>query len=383
VSIPENIRAELAVWRHDLHAHPELAYQEHRTSGFVIDRLREIGCEVHTGLANTGVVGVLHFGDGPTIGIRADMDALPLTEKTGLSYASKNPGVMHACGHDAHTTMAIGAAKLLASERRLKGRLVFIFQPAEENEGGARRMLEEGLFDQHPVDSVYGLHNMPGVPVGEVWARSGPVSASFDTFTATLSGRGGHGAMPEHAVDPLPAAANALLALNTIVSRNVPPLEAAVLSVCTLNGGDTYNVIPDEALLKGSCRTLNPEVQGLLHRRIREVLDGVGASYGVTARCDIESCYPPVINTPAETAQLQAVIRSFEGRMVLRDDFSPIMGSEDFAFFLQQRPGCYFLIGNGLDSGPLHSPTYQFNDDALAVGVEIWQGLARRLLREQ
>ncbi len=367
-------------WRHHLHAYPELAYQEHRTSAFVTDRLREFGCEVHTGLAETGVVGILDFGEGPTIGIRADMDALPLREKTDLPYASRVDGVMHACGHDGHTTMALGAAKLLAERNDLRGKIVFIFQPAEENEGGAKRMLDDGLFHQHPVDAVFGLHNLPGIPVEEVWVKAGVVSASFDTFEIQIKGRGGHGAMPEKALDPIPAAASAVLSLNTIVSRDVPPLASAVLSVCSVNAGSTFNVIPDEARITGSCRSLDPEVQLLMQRRIGSVVKGLEASFGVQTTCELTECYPPVINTPQESELIKTVVRNAGRDLVLREDFDPLMGSEDFSFFLQQRPGCFFVIGNGMESGPLHSPTYQFDDAALPIGVGLWVELAERYL---
>ncbi|MEM1143384.1 MAG: M20 aminoacylase family protein [Pseudomonadota bacterium] len=371
---------EFIGWRHHLHAHPELAYQEHGTSAFVIDRLKEFGCDIYTGFAETGVVGVLDYGPGPAIGIRADMDALPLTEQTGLSYASQQNGVMHACGHDGHTTIALGAAKLLASRDDFSGKLVFIFQPAEENEGGARRMLEDGLFEQHPVDAVFGLHNMPGVPVGEVWVRSGAVSASFDSFEVLFTGRGGHGAMPEFTVDPIPAAASAVLSLQTLVSRNVAALDSAVLSVCALEAGDTYNVIPDTARIKGSYRTLNPKVQKKLRARVEEVLAGVAQGYGVEVQTQIEERYPPVVNSEREADIVKAVVAKTQDEFTLRDEFAPTMGSEDFAFFLQQRPGCFCLIGNGKDAAPLHSPHYQFEDSAIAGGVRLWTLIAEHYL---
>lgn len=376
------ILPEVTQWRRQLHAHPELAYKEFKTSLFVQEQLKQAGLEVHTGIAETGVVGVLDRGPGPVIGIRGDMDALPLLEKTDLPFASQTPGVMHACGHDAHTAMVLGAAKILAQCNDLKGKVVFIFQPAEENEGGAKRMVEEGLFEQFPLDAVFGLHNMPGVPVGEVWVKSGVVSASFDTFDIKIQGRGGHGAMPDKSLDPIPVASAMISALNTVVSRNIAPLESAVLSVCSIQGGDTYNVIPDEVVLKGSCRALCPDQQLTLKQRIIEIVHGIAQAHGVQADLCYEERYPPVINAENEAALLKQVVQKNTGRWKLVDDFDPVMGSEDFSFFLQQVPGCYFMIGNGFDSGPLHAPTYEFNEDSLEVGLGLWVELVKHLLSD-
>lgn len=375
------ILPELIEWRRDLHAHPELAYQEKRTAGLVAERLSAIGCEVTEGVAGTGVVGVLDFGPGPALGIRADMDALPIDERTGAPYASKRRGVMHACGHDGHTVMALGAARLLAGRKDLKGRIIFIFQPAEENEGGARRMIEEGLFERFPVDAVFGLHNMPEVPVGEIWAREGAVSASFDTFDIAVTGKGGHGAMPEKAADPIPAAVGLVTALNMIVSRNVAPLDSAVVSVCALHAGETYNVIPGAARIKGSCRSFDPAVRRLLKSRIGEICEGVARAHGVEIALAYEERYPAVVNTPAETALIREIANDQKNGWSFNGDFEPLMGSEDFSFYLQKKPGCFYLIGNGEECGPLHSPTYDFNDKALPIGVELWVRLAERFSR--
>lgn len=375
------ILPELTEWRRDLHAHPELAYQEKRTSGFVAEILRAIGCEVKTGVAKTGVIGILDFGSGPALGIRADMDALPLEEQTGAPYASKYRGVMHACGHDGHTVMALGAARILARRKDLNGKIVFIFQPAEENEGGAERMIREGLFDRFPVDAIFGLHNLPTIPVGEIWAREGAVSASFDMFDVTVTGKGGHSAMPQNAADPIAAAAGLVGALSAVVSRNIAPLDSAVVSVCALQAGETYNVIPATARIKGSCRSFDPAVRRLLETRIRDICEGVARTHGVRVELSYEERYPAVVNTPAETALIRDIATDPENDWSFNGDFAPLMGSEDFSFYLQKKPGCFFIIGNGEGCGPLHSPAYDFNDKALPVGVGLWVRLAERYNR--
>ncbi|MEO0411532.1 MAG: M20 aminoacylase family protein [Pseudomonadota bacterium] len=369
---------DLQAWRQDLHAHPELAYQETRTSGFVADTLRSWGLDVTTAIAKTGVVGVLDFGPGPSLGIRADMDALPLQEQTRLPFASKTEGIMHACGHDGHTVMALGAARILSEHRALKGKVVFIFQPAEENEGGADLMVREGLFGRFPMDAVFGLHNMPQVPIGEVWARPGAVSASFDTFDITLTGKGGHGAFPDQAADPVVAASQLVCALNTIVGRTIPAAQRAVIAICAVHAGDTYNVIPSQATIKGSVRAFDGDVQKALKSEILQTTQGMAAAFGIDSAIDYRERYPAVINTPDETQLLQSIVQENPSEFTLQSDFEPFMGSEDFSFYLQERPGCFFVIGNGGQGGPLHSPTYEFNDDALPVGVALWELLAMR-----
>lgn len=376
----DDILPQLVDWRRDFHAHPEIAYREYRTAGIVAEALSSFGCAVTTGLAGTGVVGVLDFGPGPSIGLRADMDALPIEEETGAAYASRNRGLMHACGHDGHTAMLLGAAALLSRRRNLKGKVVFVFQPAEENEGGARAMIEDGLFERFAIDAMFGLHNMPGVPVGEVRARAGPVSSAFDTFDIVVKGRGGHGAMPELAADPIVAAAALVQGLNTIVSRNLAPFDNAVISVCAVNAGETYNVIPDAAYLKGSCRTFESGVQEKIRRRIAALVDGVAAAHGVDIDLDYRMRYPAVVNSERETALLRQVVSARSGEWIFNDDFRPLMGSEDFSFYLREKPGCFFIIGNGADYGPLHSPTYDFNDEALPVGAALWSRLAETYL---
>ena len=366
--------------RQDLHRHPELAFTENRTAQIVTRHLQGLGLELHSGIAKTGVVGVLDFGPGPVVGFRADMDALPIREMTGMVYASRHAGIMHACGHDGHTAMLLGAASVLATRTDLTGRLVFIFQPAEENEGGARVMLEDGLFTRFPVDRLFALHNMPAVPVGTIMARSGYVSAAFDTFTITIAGQGGHGAMPHTACDPTPASAALVQALNSIVSRNIDPMASAVVTLGQISGGASYNVIPDTMLLKGSCRSLEPSVQKTLKRRIDEICRGTALAWGVDISCIYEERYPAVYNEETATAQLhQALSRPDDGFNVI-SNFDPLMGSEDFAFMAEQVPACYFILGNGDTPGPLHSPTYDFNDQALPVGIQAWVRLAETTL---
>lgn len=373
---------EYIALRRDLHRHPELAFNEQRTSGIVAEKLRSFGLEVHTGIAKTGVVGVLDFGDGPFIGFRADMDALPIEEDTGVLYASQHSGVMHACGHDGHTSMLLAAADQLSQSSNLRGKIAFIFQPAEENEGGARVMVEEGLFERFPVEKIFALHNMPGVPVGTIMARSGYVSAAFDTFDITVEGQGGHGAMPETTRDPVPAASAIVQALNTIISRNIRPFEAGVVTVGQMETSESsYNVIPQSVLIKGSCRSLSADVQKTLKKRISDVCQGIGVAYDVQIDITYEERYPPVFNDDGATALLWEAVSKARDSFTLIKEFEPVMGSEDFAFMSQKVPGHYFIIGNGDGCGPLHSPTYNFNDDALKVGATAFIRLAETLLK--
>ena len=376
------IGAAMRAWRHDLHRHPELAFNEERTAAMVVATLSSFGLEVHANIARTGVVGILDFGEGPAIGLRADMDALPILEQTGSAYASSVSGCMHACGHDGHTAMLLGAAKMLAQRRDLAGRIVFIFQPAEENEGGARAMIDAGLFNRFHVDAVFGFHNMPGVPVGTFMARSGTVTTAYNAFSIRIAGKGGHGAMPEMAKDPIVAGAALVLALQTIVSRNARPLDTAVLTVGQITGGDTFNVIPDSVSLKGSCRSLTPATLDLVQQRIEAVCQGIADTYGVSITCIQEESYPAIVNTEAASELVIAALRGLDGAGPVITDFPPSMGSEDFSFYLQERPGCYFILGNGEGGGSLHSPTYDFNDNALKFGAAAWVAIAEKALRE-
>ena len=369
--------------RQDIHAHPETAFEEQRTSDLVASKLAEWGLEVHRGLAGTGVVGVLHNGSSSRkIGLRADMDALNVHEKNVFGHKSQHEGKMHACGHDGHTTMLLGAARHLASNRQFDGTVNFIFQPAEENEGGGRVMVEEGLFDKFPCDTVWGMHNWPELPPGHFCVMPGPMMASFDIFEITLTGRGAHAAMPQNGRDPIVAAAALIQALQTIVSRNTHPVEAGVVSVTQCHGGDTWNVIPDEVVIRGTTRAFKPEVQDLIQRRITEICDGIGATYDCTVKCWYDRRYPPTINTVTEAEVSRSVLAGLVGDANVHTQLTPTMGAEDFAFMLQKKPGCYIWIGNG--SGEhgclLHNPGYDFNDNILTLGSSYWVKLVGRLL---
>jgi amidohydrolase len=368
--------ADMTDWRHHIHAHPETAFEEHATSDFVARTLESFGIEVQRGLAGTGVVGTIRgrTESGRAIGLRADMDALHVEEKNDFAHRSQNAGRMHACGHDGHTTMLLGAARYLAETRNFAGTVHVIFQPAEENEGGARVMLEEGLFDKFPVEAVYGMHNWPGQPVGTVAVRPGPMMAAFDIFELAVAGRGAHGAMPHKGIDPVVVAAQVVTALQTIASRNTDPLDAVVVSVTQIHGGDTWNVIPDEVVLRGTCRAFRPEVQDTIEPSIRRIAEGVCAAHGATMRLRYERRYPPTINSEAETERAaQAAAEVVGAENVIRNP-TPSMGSEDFAFMLQKKPGSYIWIGNGPAEGGcgLHNPHYDFNDEALPIGASYW-----------
>ncbi|MCP1335096.1 M20 aminoacylase family protein [Futiania mangrovi] len=378
---------EMTAWRRQIHAHPETAFEEHKTSAFVAKMLESFGVEVHRGLAGTGVVGTLkgRTDTGRAIGLRADMDALDLHEKNEFEHASQNPGKMHACGHDGHTAMLLGAAKYLAETRNFDGTVHFIFQPAEENEGGGRVMVEEGLFDTFPVEQVYGMHNWPGMEVGNIAVMPGPMMASFDIFEITVQGKGAHGAMPHLGVDSVVVAAQIVTALQTIASRNTHPLDAVVVSVTQIHGGDAYNVLPDEVVLRGTTRSFKPEVQDTIEPAMRRIIDGVCASMGAQATMRYERRYPPTINTEAETELAARAAAAVVGEEHVHRDQQPSMGSEDFAFMLQQRPGSYIWLGNSSPSGEvggcmLHNPHYDFNDQALPVGASYWATLVEQVL---
>ncbi|OKO87437.1 M20 aminoacylase family protein [Bradyrhizobium sp. AS23.2] len=377
----DSILPDVVEWRHDLHAHPELAFEEKRTAAFIAERLTSFGLEVHTGRAGTGVVGVLRCGNGPSIGMRADIDALPIEEAIGLPYASRHSGRMHACGHDGHTAMLLGAARVLAEARPKEGTFVFIFQPAEENEGGARVMVEQGLFSRFPVDAVYGAHNWPGLPCGHLAVHAGPVMAAFDTFEATIEGKGSHGAMPHQGVDPITIAAQLQIAWQTIVSRSVSPTDAAVISVTQIHAGDTWNVIPDKLVLRGTVRSFDPQVRDLLEAKMAQRADKICAALDASCRFVYQRRYPATINSVAEagTARRAAALAVGGDRVVT--DRPPSMGAEDFAFMLEQKPGAYIWIGNGPDAGGrnLHSPHYDFNDTALPHGIRYWVRLAETI----
>ena len=389
--IPNSIAAmapELAEWRRDLHRHPELAFQEHRTAGIVAEKLRAWGFDtVETGIGGPGVVGVLHGRGGPgapgggdAILLRADMDALPMPEETGLPHASVNPGRMHACGHDGHTTMLLGAARHLAETRNFHGTVYFCFQPAEEGRGGAQAMIDDGLFERFPARAVYGMHNWPGAPAGTFAVRPGPIMASADEFTVTVRGSGGHAAFPHRAADPIVAGAQIVTALQTIVARKVDPLKPAVVSVTQFHAGSAMNVIPDEAKICGTTRSFDAEVDALIRTEMRRVCDSVAAGLGVSATLATgEVPYPPTVNDPAETAFAGQVLDALVGPERVDRERPPVMGGEDFSFMAQKRPGCFVLIGNG-DTAPLHTRRYDFNDEVAPLGVAYWAKLVETAL---
>lgn len=382
--------AEMKAWRHDLHAHPETAFEEQRTGAFVAEKLRAFGLEVHTGIGRTGVVGVLHGrqadgGATQAIALRADLDALHIQERSGVAHESREPGKMHACGHDGHTVMLLGAAAALQRRRHVHGTVYFIFQPAEENEGGGRVMVEEGLFERFPVRAVYGMHNWPRLPLGTMAMREGALMGAYDVFEIIATGKGAHAAMPYEGKDPMLFAAHAINALQTIVARNLHPLDAGVVSVTQVHGGDTWNVIPQEVVLRGTVRTFKPEVQDLIESRMRTIVAGVAATFEMTATLRYERRYPATVNSPEETRHALAAASAVVGAANVDTDPMPNMGSEDFAFMLQEKPGCYVWLGSG--SGPacpgLHNPEYDFNDEALAIGASYWVALAEQQLAGQ
>lgn len=385
--LPNSIAAlapDLTAWRRDLHAHPELGYAEHRTAARVAALLGEFGLDaVETGVGRTGVVGVLHGArgpGGPAILLRADMDALPMTEATGATHASTTPGVMHACGHDGHTAMLLGAARHLAQTRAFDGTIVFCFQPAEEGGAGARAMIEDGLLDRHRPRAVYGLHNWPGLPVGHFAVSPGPILAAADEFTITVTGRGGHAAAPHLTRDPIVAAAQIVLALQTIVARVVDPLAAAVVSITQFHAGTTNNVIPGTAVLSGTTRSFSPQVQAVIDAEIDRMAAQTAAAHGVEARVERSPvAYPPTLNDAAQAEFVARVMtRQFGAdRVVL--GHAPSLAAEDFSFLANAVPGCFVLIGNGA-SAPLHHPAYDFDDAVAPIGVAYWAALAQAAL---
>jgi hippurate hydrolase len=374
---------EMIALRHRIHARPELAYEEFATGDLVAERLQAWGYTVHRGLGQTGVVGQLKVGHGARkLGIRADMDALPIHETTGLPYASTVPGKMHACGHDGHTAMLLAAAKHLAEEKCFDGTLNVIFQPAEEGEAGARAMLEDGLFDKFPCDAVFAMHNMPGFPTGKFGFLPGSFMASSDTVIITVTGRGGHGAVPHKAVDPVVICAQIVLALQSIVSRTVAPLDMAIITVGAIHAGEAPNVIPETAEMRLSVRALKPEVRDHLQERITAVACGQAAVFGARAKVDYQRRYPVLVNDAAMTGLARQVALDWVGEDGLIADMQPLTGSEDFAFLLEKCPGSYLIIGNGDGEGGcmVHNPGYDFNDACLAAGAAYWVKLAQTFL---
>ncbi|WP_223218061.1 M20 aminoacylase family protein [Rhizobium wenxiniae] len=372
----------IAIRRH-LHENPEIGLSEFNTSDFIAGKLEEYGYEITRGLAKTGIVATLRNGDSSrSVGIRADIDALPITEETGVDYASKNKGVMHACGHDGHTAMLLGAAKILAERKNFDGTIHLIFQPAEENFGGARIMIEEGLFEKFPCDAVFGMHNDPAMPFGKVFVKDGPLMAAVDEARITVNGRGGHGAEPQTASDPIVAGASIIMALQTVVSRNIHPLDQAVVTVGAFNAGIASNVIPERATMAITIRSFDPKVRDMLEERIRGIAEGQAASYGMSVTIDYERGYEATINHSAETDFVRDLAKKVVGAENVAEIERPMMGAEDFAYMLAERPGSYFFLGTAkTDNDPsLHHPKFDFNDDALPIGVNLWVELAETYL---
>ena len=379
-----DLHGEITAWRRDIHAHPELQYDVHRTAASVADKLKSFGCdEVVTGIGRTGVVGVIRGGKGAgsrVIGLRADMDALPIEEANDVPYKSTEPGKMHACGHDGHTAMLLGAARYLAETRNFDGTAVVIFQPAEEGGAGGKAMVQDGLMDRFRIEEVYGMHNYPGLPVGEFALRPGPLLASADRLTIEIEGRGGHAARPHFSIDTILVGAQIVNQIQSIVARNVDPLHAAVISICVFQAGTTDNVIPQTALLRGTARSLTPEVQDLLERRLHEVVEGTARLYGATAKLTYKRDYPVTRNHERQTAFAADIAAQVVGSERVDHDVAPVMGAEDFSFMLEARPGAFIFVGNG-DSAGLHHPAYDFNDEVIPIGTSYWVKLVETALR--
>jgi len=373
--------AQLTQWRRALHAMPETAFEERRTSDFVASKLESFGLPIHRGLAGTGIVATLRgrLGEGPAIGLRADMDALDIHEATNLPYRSDTPGKMHACGHDGHMTMLLGAARHLAANPDFAGTVHFIFQPAEENEGGGRVMVEQGLFEQFPMSQVFGLHNWPNAPLGTFLGRVGPMFAAFDIFEVRIIGRGAHAAMPHRGIDPVLTASLVVAQLQSIVARAVNPSEAAVVTVTQIHGGETWNIIPDEVVLRGTARTFTPEVRDLVEKRFRAIVEGVCAAQGASAEIHYERRYPAMVNHAAPFDVAIETARAMMGAENVVANFEPIMAAEDFAYMLEAVPGAYLCLAGG--PGPnLHNAQYDFNDELLPIGASYWVRLVHRVL---
>ncbi len=376
---------EIAEWRRDLHRNPELLYDVHRTAEVVARHLRAFGCdEVVEGIGRTGVVGVIRGkgegnGAGKVIGMRADMDALTITEESGKPWTSNTPGTMHACGHDGHTAMLLGAAKYLAQTRRFAGTAVMIFQPAEEGGAGGKAMVDDGMMERFGIEEIYGMHNFPGIPVGQFAIRSGPLMAAADHFVIEIEGRGGHAAKPQATIDPVLVGAQIVQALQAIVARNVDPLKSGVVSVTTFHAGEAFNIIAQRARLTGTARSLEPAVRDLIERRMSEIVPSLAAAFGATATLKYDRNYPVTVNHGKQTEKAVAVAEMVAGSGGVDADTPPVMGGEDFSFMLEARPGAFIFIGNG-DSAGLHHPAYDFNDEAIPFGASYWAKLAETLM---
>ena len=382
--------AALAALRRDIHAHPELGYQEERTAALIADTLGRSGVAVHRGLGGTGVVGSVRNGSAArAVGLRADIDALPVTERNAFAHASVHAGRMHACGHDGHTAMLLAAARYLAAHRNFDGTVHLIFQPAEEGGGGARAMIRDGLFERFPMEAMFGIHNWPGLPLGQFAIRSGPVFASSNDFKITIRGRGAHAAMPHNGIDPIPAACQMVQAFQSIISRNRPPLEGAVISVTMIHAGEATNVMPESCELRGTVRTFTIELLDMIEERMRRIAAATCEAFATSCEFEFKRNYPPTVNHARETAFTREVLGELVGAENVAE-FEPTMGAEDFSYFLQEKPGCYFVIGNGdgthrsagHGAGPcmLHNPSYDFNDELIPLGGSMWVRLAERWL---
>ncbi len=373
--------AELTEWRRDLHAHPEIGFEEERTSELIASRLGEFGCEVTRGLGKTGVVGSLQVGSGnQAIGLRADIDALAMDEDNQFDHRSQYPGRMHGCGHDGHAVMLLGAARYLAETKNFNGTVHFIFQPAEEGTGGAAAMVADGLFERFPVDAVFGMHNRPGMAEGEFAVRSGAMMAGGGFFDITVQGRGSHGARPETGIDPVIVAAHIATALQTIISRNLSPFETAVISVTRIEGGDAYNVIPDRAFLRGTMRAFSDEAMAAIVKGLNEIAPGIAGAMGATAEVDTQVLFPPLINDDAEASFVGDVAAALVGEDKVERNGPQVMASEDFPYMMQGRPGAYLNIGIGLEACTVHNPSYDFNDAVLPLGASFWARLVETRL---
>ena len=372
-----------AAWRRDLHAHPELAYEEHRTAKFIAEKLAEFGIPTETGIGRTGVVATLRNGtSNRSIGLRADMDALPLRELNNFGHRSTNDGIMHACGHDGHTTMLLAAAEYLANNRHFDGTVHLVFQPAEEGEAGAKAMIDDGLFEHFPMDAIYGMHNWPGYQVGKMATRSGPIMAAMDIFEVRIIGQGGHGALPHLTVDPILIAAQLVTQWQGIVSRNVNPIDAAVVSVTQFHAGDAWAVIPNEVVLRGTVRSFKPATREMLHERMKQLTTGICTGNDCDYQWWYEHRFPPTINSKTQTEAAGAAAAALVGGANFNHEAEPSTGSEDFGYMLEKKPGCYILIGSGSSDGgcPLHNPHYDFNDDIISIGASYWVGLVEQEL---
>jgi hippurate hydrolase len=374
-----DLHAEITEWRRDIHAHPELQYDVQRTAATVSDKLKSFGCdEVVSGIGRTGVVGVIRGsrtgGGRKVVGLRADMDALPIEEATNVAYKSTVPGKMHACGHDGHTAMLLGAAKYLAETRNFAGTAVVIFQPAEEGGAGGRAMVQDGMMDRFGIEEVYGMHNFPGMPVGQFAIRSGPIMASADSLSIDIEGKGGHAARPHLSIDPVLVGAQIINQIQSVVSRNVDPLKAAVVSICVFQAGHAENVIPQTAKLRGTARSLAPDVRDLLEKRLHEVVEGTARLHGATARLAYRRGYPVLENHAGQAAFAASVAGEIVGQDKVDTAMAPVMGAEDFSYMLQARPGAFIFVGNG-DTAGLHHPAYDFNDEVIPIGTSYWARL--------